>query len=152
MQNKFNFNKLFDKGINYGRYSQSDYLKNLCRQKVTKNFESVRSFSILSKTHQKDLEKYLTQIHEYVYDAKTSDKLTFQIESYALKKQLSRKVTEKYMGTGIFTEFSRQSPETVIKKSKQFRQANFLKGADLTTSSEQSSYYSSSRSCSIFNF
>lgn len=62
--------------------------------------------------------------------------MTFQIESYALKKAIARKVTEKYMSTGIFTEFTRSGPETVIKKSKQFKQANFLKGADLTTSSE----------------
>lgn len=31
------------------------------------------------------------------------------------------------MGTGIFTEFTRQSAETIIKKSKTFKQINFLK-------------------------
>lgn len=67
MHHKFNFNKLFDKGINYGRYSQSEYLKSLCRQKVTKNFESIRSYSILSKTHQIDLEKKMKEIEEFVY-------------------------------------------------------------------------------------
>lgn len=107
MHNKFNFNKLFDKGINFGRYSQAEYLKNLCKQKVTKNFESVRSYSILSKTHQEDLDKYLQEINDFVYDPNTSERLTFQIESYALRKQMSRRVYEKYSNAGIFTEFSR---------------------------------------------
>lgn len=145
MTNKFDFNKLFDKGINFGRYSQSEYLKDLCRQKIQKNFESVRSYSILSKTHQEQLVKLIEEIKEFVYDPNTSDTLTFNIESYALKKALSRRVTEIYMNTGIFTEFTRQSPETIIKKSKQFKQAHFLK--DLSGSSDQSSiYYSSSKS------
>jgi hypothetical protein len=31
ISNHFDFNKLFDKGINYGRYTSVDELKNLCR-------------------------------------------------------------------------------------------------------------------------
>lgn len=32
------------------------------------------------------------------------------------------------MGTGVFTEFQRNSTETVIKKSKSFKQRNFMRG------------------------
>ena len=32
------------------------------------------------------------------------------------------------MGTGIFADYKRDMPETLIKKSKQFKQANFLRG------------------------
>ena len=32
------------------------------------------------------------------------------------------------MGTGIFTEMQRHCQETVVKKSKSFRQQKFLKG------------------------
>jgi Cft2 family RNA processing exonuclease len=45
-----------------------------------------------------------------------------------LKKALAKTVTKIYMNTGIFTEFQRALPETVIKKSKSFKQANFLRG------------------------
>jgi len=88
----------------------------------------------------------LGQIKEFVYDPTTSDKLTFQIDSYALKKALSRRVTEIYMGTGIFTEFTRQNPETIIKKSKTFKQVNFIKGKTSiggSNNSEQSSMHAS---------
>ena len=49
----------------------------------------------------------LRQVNQFVNDPETDDKLTFDIESLALRKALSRKVTELYMGTGIFTEFDR---------------------------------------------
>ena len=93
----------------------------------------------------------LSDIKEFVYDPTTSDRLTFQIESYALKRALSRKVTDIYLNTGIFTEFTRQSPETIIKKSKQFRQVNFLKGTDFSGSSggSESSYKHSINSTSL---
>lgn len=146
MTNKFDFNKLFDKGINFGRYSQSDHIRDLCRQKILKNFESVRTYSILSKTHQEQLAKMIEQIKDFVYDPNTSDTLTFQIESYALKKALSRRITEIYLNTGIFTEYTRQSPDTVIKKSKQFKQAHFLKDLSGNSSEYSSIYYSSCKS------
>lgn len=76
----------------------------------------------------------LEEIHIFVYDPSTADTQTYQIESYALKKALSRKITEIYMGSGIFTEFTRQSPETIIKKSKAFRQTNYMKDAELSGS------------------
>ena len=34
------------------------------------------------------------------------------------------------MQTGIFSEFTRQSPDMIIKKSKNFKQVNFLKSAE----------------------
>ncbi len=39
-----------------------------------------------------------------------------------------REVTKKYMGTGVFTEFQRNMTETVVKKSKSFKQRNFMRG------------------------
>lgn len=127
IENNFNFNKLFEKGINFGRYSEEEHLRSLCRQKATKNFESVRSYSVLSQTHQKRLEEMMLEIENFVYDPNTTEDLTFQIESYSLKKALSKRVTDVYLGTGVFTEFNRQSPETSIKKSRSFKQVNFLR-------------------------
>jgi hypothetical protein len=69
-----------------------------------------------------------------------------------MKKALSRKITELYMGSGIFTEYTRSNPETIIKKSKAFRQANFMKDAELSGSESSmqslafSAHYSSSKS------
>jgi mRNA-degrading endonuclease RelE of RelBE toxin-antitoxin system len=42
-----------------------------------KNSESVRSCSILSKTHQEKLEELLKEVHDFVFDPMTSDKLIF---------------------------------------------------------------------------
>ena len=39
-----------------------------------------------------------------------------------------REVTKVYLNTGIFTDYVREKPETVVKKSKSFKQANFIKG------------------------
>lgn len=69
----------------------------------------------------------MVDIENFVYDPNTTSDLVFEIESYSLKKALSKRVTEVYMGTGVFTEFSRQSPETTIKKSRSFKQVNFLR-------------------------
>ena len=63
----------------------------------------------------------LQAVRDFAFDPTAEEKITFQISSYSLKKALSRKITEAYMSTGIFTEFTRQSPETIVKKSKQFR-------------------------------
>ena len=49
----------------------------------------------------------LHKAKKFIYDPTTEDKLTFNISSYSLKKALSKKITELYMNTGIFTEFSR---------------------------------------------
>ena len=69
----------------------------------------------------------MQEIENFVYDPNTTESLTFEIESYSLKKALSKRVTDVYMGTGVFTEFNRQSPETIIKKSRSFKQVNFLR-------------------------
>lgn len=39
-----------------------------------------------------------------------------------------REVTKKYIGKGVFAEFNRQMPETIIKKTKKFKQLNFMSG------------------------
>ena len=38
ISNNFDFNKLFSKGINYGRYTDLDQIKELCRQKVVDKY------------------------------------------------------------------------------------------------------------------
>jgi hypothetical protein len=67
----------------------------------------------------------MLKIDEFVRDSSSATKLIFNITSYSLKKALSKEVTRVYMNTGIFTEFQRNISETVIKKSKQFKQENF---------------------------
>ena len=79
VQNNFDFNKLFDKGINYGRYTVRDKIHELCKQKITKTCESVRAHSVLSKTHEQELEEMLAAAKKFVYDPNTDDKLTFNI-------------------------------------------------------------------------
>ena len=42
-----------------------------------------------------------------MYDPNTEESLTFNIESYALRKALGKKITEIYMSSGVFTDYSR---------------------------------------------
>jgi hypothetical protein len=42
------------------------------------------------------------------------------------------------MGTGVFTEFQRNSTETIIKKSKSFKQRNFMRGVPCDDKDSQS--------------
>lgn len=70
----------------------------------------------------------MKKIEGFVYDPTTNKQIIFNIPRNALKKALSKEVTRVYMNTGIFTEYKRDIPETVVKKSKAFRQANFLRG------------------------
>ena len=70
----------------------------------------------------------MQQIETQVYDTLSENKIEFIIASYSLKKALSKRVTDVYNRTGIFTEFQRNCPETIIKKSKNFKQSNFVKG------------------------
>jgi len=62
----------------------------------------------------------MARIDEWVYNPNQQLKLVFNIPSYSLKKALSKQVTKMYMKSGIFTEFQRGLPETVVKKSKSF--------------------------------
>lgn len=134
LQNNFDFNKLFENGINFGRYSEKEYLRSQCLQLATKNFESLRSYSVLSQTHQKKLKELMEDIEHFVYDPESTESKTITVESYSLRKAFNKCVNEKYMNTGVFAEFSKKSPEIILKKSKNFKQVNFLK--DIRTSSE----------------
>jgi hypothetical protein len=49
----------------------------------------------------------LDAVREFAYDPTAGEKISFTIQSYSLKKALSRKITDKYISTGIFTEFTR---------------------------------------------
>lgn len=69
----------------------------------------------------------MEEIENFVYDPNTTENHTFDIESYSLRKALSKRVTDVYMGTGVFAEFNRQSPEMLIKKARSFKQVNFLR-------------------------
>lgn len=69
----------------------------------------------------------MVEVENFVYDPNTPESITFHIESYSLKKALSKRVTDVYMGTGVFTDYNRQSPEALVKKSRSFKQVNFLR-------------------------
>ena len=70
----------------------------------------------------------MKEIDEFVYDSNSELTHTYQIQSYALRKALAKEVTNQYKGTGVFTDFTRGSSETVIKKAKTFKQRNFMRG------------------------
>ncbi len=39
-----------------------------------------------------------------------------------------REVKKQYMKSGIFLEYERGSPDTIIKKTKMFKQRNYMRG------------------------
>ena len=49
----------------------------------------------------------MVEVEDFVYDPNTPESLTFLIESNSLKKALSKRVTDVYMGTGVFTDYNR---------------------------------------------
>ena len=63
----------------------------------------------------------MAKIDEFVYDAQSGKQLIFNIASNSLKKALSKEVTRVYINTGIFTEFQRNLPQTVVKKTSSIR-------------------------------
>ena len=63
----------------------------------------------------------MKEVEEFVHDH-TQGQIKFSIQSFSLKKALGKRVTDLYMGTGVFAEFTRQSPEAIVKKSKSFNQ------------------------------
>ena len=100
----------------------------------------MRSYSSLSTANQKKLQEYMAQIDDWVHDSNSGERLILDIQSYGLKKALGkynlsgltdflfREVTKVYIGKGVFTEFQRNTTETVIKKTKTFKQTKFLRG------------------------
>ena len=114
--------------MSYAPLSEREHLQQLCIYKVTKTFPQERFTQTLSNKHQQDLERFMEQIEEFVYNPCSEQTLVFQISSPSLQKALSKQVTKVYMSTGIFAQYQRGNPETKIKKSKSFKQANFLRG------------------------
>lgn len=47
------------------------------------------------------------ETEEFIYDPNQSESISFEIESYALKKALSKMITDKYMKSGVFTDYNR---------------------------------------------
>jgi hypothetical protein len=47
-----------------------------------------------------------------------NEKLDLTVSSYALKRDLAKKVNSKYMGQSIFTEFKKNTDTFTIKKWK----------------------------------
>lgn len=62
---------------------------------------------MLSKANQLRLDKMVQEAEDFIYDPNNPEQITFEIESYALKKQLAKMITDRYMKQGIFTEFNR---------------------------------------------
>jgi hypothetical protein len=85
----------------------------------------------------------MKEIDEWVYDTNSEEKLVLMIQSYSLKKALAKEVTNVYKGTGVFTDFTRASSELFVKKTKTFKQRNFMRGVVASISDDKDSQCSS---------
>ena len=76
-QNKFDFNTLFQKPINYGRLSDMENIYSKCVNKAGGYNPDVRSFEALSTKNQDLLEQIMDEIREWVYDHKSEKRKNF---------------------------------------------------------------------------
>jgi len=60
-------------------------------------------------------------IEDWVYDSKSGKRLEMSIASAGLRKQLDRRIKDKYLGSGMFFRWQRDSPASVCEKTKRFR-------------------------------
>ena len=81
----------------------------------------------LCPKNEQTMQQIMQTIEKYVYDPSLKREKVIQIQSYSMRKELQERVKQVYRNTGVFTEISRIHPETLIKKTKSFRQANFLR-------------------------
>jgi len=49
----------------------------------------------------------MKQIDDFVYNPNEKENLVLDISSYALRKALNRKVTDKFVNTGLYADFSK---------------------------------------------
>ena len=59
-------------------------------------------------------------MEEFVFDKASKESLELSIGSYSLKKALAQKVKERYIGKGVFLNYSYHG-ESIIKKSRSFK-------------------------------
>ena len=92
----FDFNTLFEKGVSFSRLTEKDKLNSLCTEKIARMFQfvpwsgSLRAFSTLSKAHVEKSEELMVAIENFVYDPTSEEAIVFEVESYALKKELKK--------------------------------------------------------------
>lgn len=70
----------------------------------------------------------MDEIEQWVYDPQSDKCKQFEIQSFSLRKALNRQLSKTYMNQGVFMDYDRNTTTVKIKKSKGFRQSNFLRG------------------------
>ena len=126
---KFDFTTLLSKGITYSRYAPEERTRDLCEEKIRGgglNGANKWRLAKLGPVHEEKMDAIMLEIEKYVYDPVRKKDKVIKIESYSMRRALEDRVKKVYKNTGVFTEISRIHPETIIKKTRGFRQANFL--------------------------
>ena len=83
--------------------------------------------SFLSLHNEPLYTKAVARIEDFVYD-RTSKFYSTKIRAYALRKALSRYVQKKYGSRGVYVEYAKNKIMTIFKKTKKFKQADFVRG------------------------
>ncbi|CDW82058.1 oxysterol binding family protein [Stylonychia lemnae] len=130
----------------FSQLSKLEEIKEKCMKKAQNLLIRQRQISLLSINHQMKLQEMMAQIEEWVYEANSGETLEFQIDSYCLQKALSkyvrnyqskfRELTKQYISRGVFAEFERNKPRTIIKKTRGFKQRNFLRDVGAVADSQ----------------
>ena len=133
MKHNFDFNKLFNLGVNYQRLSN----ENVVREKITERAQDPsaiistetsegarynvhRAYQSIGTSSQASLKEYIRAVANFAQMIKTTEEmllLEINIESFALRRRLSQELQGFYKDTNlIFTQFSKASNTFTVRK------------------------------------
>ena len=81
----------------------------------------MRRYSALTAAHKSKLEEIIEKVDAFVWDKASMQETSFNIASYSLKKALDKELKKKYMGTGVFLNYNKETKKAVIKKTRGFK-------------------------------
>ena len=133
MKHNFDFNKLFNLGVNYQRLCNQDLIREKIAQRAadptavisTTTSEGVRynerrAYQSIGSTSKAQLKDYTRAVANFAQLVQQSDDmflLEIHIESFALRRRLSQELQSFYKDSNlIFTQFSKASNIFTVRK------------------------------------
>lgn len=133
MKHNFDFNKLFNLGVNYQRLSDQQAVRDKIAQKtqdptavisIASNegarYNERRSYQSIGSASQQLLKQYIRAVANFAELVQSSEDiylLEIPIESFALRRRLSQELQSFYKDSNlIFTQFSKANPIFTVRK------------------------------------
>jgi hypothetical protein len=133
MKHNFDFNKLFNLGVNYQRLSDQALIREKIAQRAADPTAQIstttsegtrynvhRAYQAIGTASQAKLKAYIRAVANFAQLVQVSEDmllLEIEIESFALRRRLSQELQSCYKETNlIFTQFSKASPIFTVRK------------------------------------